>query len=625
MRSLPFHLKQLSFLLPMVLGFAIPFFGHDYWSPLSDPFLRGGFFVLGVTISFLMIRPAYDQGWSATLLRVVIPLGFFAATGIMLWAILRFVPSAWDRTPYGDSSTLLFAEIGRLNNFTAAYEAFLVKYLGWTLTLALPAAISLLAGMFTARLFIVKPLAASLAGNRDAAGGPWDGAWMAPEQVRELARNQSGLPLGLKRKTMLRYEPNSERGWPPGHHMVVAGTRAGKGVACIIPAIIDNDGPVVAIDIKGENFAICRRYRQSLGRRQIVLNPFHVIEDRTNHYDPLTYLRPGHLQRDIATLCDGLIKPESSAESSWISNAARDILEAAIELVMTTANENERTLLTVTNLVLAPNRLETFAAWTEAGNLCNGRIAQAGAKVTQMGDRQQGAVLDCLAENLSWLKFDQVRAMLGKSDFMLDELLDDKIDLYLVVPQDMTEKLSNFMRLMMTLAMGTITRQDGRRQAKAKILAVLDEFTRLGRMEKVMEIATIAAGGGVEAVFVVQDRGTLDKIYTPDGATTLLGSCATTRIFGLGRADDKTARWAENQLPHKTVIRESQSHRNAKKDISRSESKERLMDGPAIQEMPANQMLCLIRSNQPLLLDQIISHKHPAYRDKLDPNPVARV
>jgi type IV secretion system protein VirD4 len=589
----------------MVLGFAIPFFGHDYWAPLSDPFLRVGFFVLGVTISFLMIRPAFDQSWSATLLRVVIPLGFFAAAGIMFWAILRFVPSAWDSTPYGDSSTLLFAEIGRLNNFTAAYEAFLVKYLGWTLTLALPAASSLLAGMFTAKLFIVKPLAASLAGNRDAAGGPWDGAWMAPERVRELARNQSGLPLGLKGRAIARYEPNAAHKWPPGHHMVVAGTRAGKGVACIIPAIIDHDGPVVAIDIKGENFAICRRYRQSLGRRQIVLNPFHVIEDRTSHYDPLTYLRPDHLQRDIATLCDGLIKPESSSDSSWISNAARNIFEAAVELVMTTADETERTLLTVTSLVLAPNRLETFAAWTEAGTLCNGRIAQAGAKITQMGDRQQGAVLDCLSENLEWLKYDQVRAMLGKSDFRLDELLDDKIDLYLVVPQDMTEELSNFMRMMMTLAMGTITRQDGRRQAKAKILAVLDEFTRLGRMEKVMEIATIAAGGGIEAIFVVQDRGTLDNIYTPNGATTLLGSCATTRIFDLGRTDDKTANWAENQMRHKTIIRESQNHRNAKKEISHNEGKERLLDSTSIQEMPANQMLCFIRNNQAILLARI--------------------
>jgi type IV secretion system protein VirD4 len=406
--------------------------------------------------------------------------------------------------------------------------------------------------------------------------------------------------------------------------MVVAGTRAGKGVACIIPAIIDHAGPVVVIDIKGENFAVCRRHRASLGRRQIVLNPFHVIEDATSHYDPLTYLRPDHLQRDIATLCDGLIKPEGAAESGWISNAAREILEAAVELVMVTGGDAERSLLTVTDLVLAPNRLETFAAWMEAGNLCNGRIARAGAKITQMGDRQQGAILDCLADNLAWMKFDQVRAMLGACEFQIDELLDDKIDLYLVVPQDMTQKLSNFMRLMMTLAMGAVTRQDGRRQVTAKILAVLDEFTRLGRMEKVMEIATIAAAGGIEAVFVVQDRGTLDHIYTPDGANTLLGSCATTRIFGLGRADNKTAKWAEEALTNKTVIRESRTHRQAKKDTSRSETKERLMDGPAIQEMPAKQMLCLIRANAPLLLDQIISHKHPAYRDKLDPNPVAR-
>lgn len=118
--------------------------------------------------------------------------------------------------------------------------------------------------------------------------------------------------------------------------------------------------------------------------------------------------------------------------------------------------------------------------------------------------------------------------------------------------------------------------------------------------------------------------GTLDDVYTENGADTLLGACATTRIFGLGRADGKTARWAESALPFKTVIRESKSRREGRDDINRSEAKERLMDGPAIQEMPANCMFCLIGSNRPLLLDQIISHQHRAYRDKLNPNPVAR-
>lgn len=619
-------ITDFAFVLPalLVAGLLLP--AETYWPPLIGN-VTWGFGVLGIAASLFVFSRICDAVWLLAVLGLLITAGCFIAAGLMLWPVITFIPGYWQATPCDYYSTFIEAVIVGVKfffSFLGSYITFLNNNAPWALTSVIPGLGSILLAFTAIRWLLFQPVLSGFTGNRDTASGPWAGSWMAPARVRDLTRNRSGLPLGISGRRIVRYEPNSRREWLPGHHMVVAGTRAGKGVACVIPAIIDHDGPVVAIDIKGENFAICRRYRQSLGRRQIVLNPFHLIEDRTSHYDPLTYLRPAHLQRDISTLCDGLIKPESAPETAWISNGARDTLEAAVELVMTTADKNDRTLLTVANLVLAPNRLETFAAWAEAGNLCNGRIAQAGAKITQMGDRQQGAVLDCLSENLSWLKFDQVRTMLGKSDFQLDDLLDNKIDLYLVVPQDMTQNLANFMRLMMTLALGAVTRQDGRRQVAAKILAVLDEFTRLGRMEKVMEIATIAAGGGVEAVFVVQDRGTLDKIYTPDGATTLLGSCATTRIFGLGRADDKTARWAENQLPFKTVIRESQSHRDAKKDVSRSESKERLMDGPAIQEMPANQMLCLIRSNQPLRLKQIISHKHPAYRDKLDPNPVAR-
>lgn len=621
--SLPLHWKKLSFLLPLTFGFTIPLFGQSYWPPLADPYLTVGLSVMGVTFSALMVRPVFDQGSPAAVLRLLIPLGFFAAALVMLWSALRYAPSIWDKTPYSFSAIPLIADINRFNGFAAAYGAFLEKYLDWALTLIAPAAISLLAGLLAASAFIVKPIATALAGNRDAASGPWTGSWLAPERIRELTRNQSGLPLGLKGRAIVRYEPNTQREWPAGHHMVVAGTRAGKGVACVIPAIIDHTGPVITIDIKGENFAVCRRYRASLGRRQIVLNPFHVIEDRTNYFDPLTYLRLDYLQRDITTLCDGLIKPVSG-DASWISDDAKELLEAAMELVMTQAEANDRTLLAVIDLVLSPNRMETFTAWTQAGGICGGRIAKAGARIVEADAKERGYIFGCLSQNLSWLKFDDVRATLGKSDFQLDELLDDKVDLYLVVPQDMTDKLSNFMRLMMTLAMGTVTRQDGRRQAKAKILAVLDEFTRLGRMEKVMEIATIAAGGGIEAMFVVQDRGTLDNVYTPDGATTLLGSCATTRIFGLGRGDNKTAAWAESVLSNKTVMRESQSHRSARKEINRSETKERLMDSADILQMPGNQMLCLLRSSQPLLLDQIISHKHPAYRDKLDRNPVAR-
>ena len=618
-----FDVRRMAWVLfPAVLGFAIPNFGTTVWPPLVD--LQIGLPIFGITLTVLLASFELDPSVTAALIRGLTPFGMFAAACFSAWSLLKYVPQLWYQIPYDFGAAPIFTILNRVSGVARDYQTFSIAHPDPAVTVFGTALVIFFAACFAVNRFIVEPIRTGTPANRTASRGPWPGDWLAPARVRMLARNQSGLPLGLKGSKLLRYQPDPQQGWRPGHHMVVAGTRAGKGVACVIPATIDHQGPVVAIDIKGENFAVCRRYRASHGRRQIVLNPFHVIEDRSDHFDPLTYLRPGHLQRDIATLCQGLIKPETGSDSAWISNAARDILEAAIELVMSDANDGERSLLAVADLVLGPNRLDTFAAWMQAGTLCGGRIAQAGAKITQMGDRQQGAILDCLSENLAWLKFDQVRAMLAGSDFALDEMLDDEIDLYIVVPQDMTGKLSNFMRMMMTLAMGTVTRQDGRRQAKARILAVLDEFTRLGRMEMVMDIATIAAGGGLEAVFVVQDRGTLDHVYTADGADTLLGACATTRIFGLGRADAKTARWAESALPFKTVIRESKSRRNGTDDINRSETKERLMDAPAIQEMPANRMLCLIGSNRPLLLEQIISHQHRAYRNKLDPNPVAR-
>ena len=81
-----------------------------------------------------------------------------------------------------------------------------------------------------------------------------------------------------------------------------------------------------------------------------------------------------------------------------------------------------------------------------------------------------------------------------------------------------------------------------------------------------MEIATIAAGGGVEAVFIVQDMATLESVYGPLDAKTLLGSCATTRIFGLGSGDDLTARWAESTML--TYARDKKS-RSRGSDVNR--------------------------------------------------------
>jgi type IV secretion system protein VirD4 len=456
--------------------------------------------------------------------------------------------------------------------------------------------------------------------------GPWTGGWLDRSKVAALGRNQSGLSLGIKDRRILRYKPDLQI-FTQGHHMVVAGTRSGKGVSTIIPAIIDHDGPIAAIDIKGELFAVVSEHRSTLGRRQIILNPYKIIRSVGDRYNPLSYIRAEQRERDIKILSDGLITPEASKEHEWISRAARQLVEATLHVLLEVGDTKDQNLKGLAELLLNPGLEETLQAWTEAPSLAGGAPARAAANFLGMGDRQRGTVLSSLAENLEWLNLSPIRELFSGSDFSLEEILDDQIDIYLIIPQDLAKDHGRFFRLMMNLLLGTVLRQDGYRTINKPILTVFDEFTRLGKMEKVLDIATIAAGAGIEALFVIQDRGSLDEVYSEKGAASLIASCATVRAFGLGRLDNLTADWLVGALTNKTLTTESTSHKSGSSEgpqKGKAEHKEKLLTAGQILELGPDQMICFLKNHAPVQLKRIVSHKHPAYKGKLDKNPTLR-
>ncbi|MFC6463307.1 type IV secretory system conjugative DNA transfer family protein [Paracoccus aerius] len=111
---------------------------------------------------------------------------------------------------------------------------------------------------------------------------------------------------------------------------------------------------MVVLDIKGENFAVTRRHRQSLGRQVVVLNPFGVIEDSADQFNPLDYIRPHELSRDIPLLADGLVRPEKG-DGAHFAEMARELVAGAIEVVVTQEEPEHRTLVRVADLLLAPD------------------------------------------------------------------------------------------------------------------------------------------------------------------------------------------------------------------------------------------------------------------------------
>lgn len=465
--------------------------------------------------------------------------------------------------------------------------------------------------------------------------GPWVAGFLSKDKEKELLKNTKGLPLGVPfgesgtKGRILRYLPNTKKGWLSGHHVVISGSQGGKGVSCVLPALLDHEGPIAVLDIKGELFAMTQKERAKKGRKVVVLNPFNVVEENKWHWNPLDYIRPEEFERDSRIIIEGLLEPETPYNQHFYKIAA-DILQVTLEVIQHTMAKEEFTLTSLYDYVCGPDFLQHLKIWSKYPDFLEGRPSKMATTILSAGEEERGSFLTTIKRNLAWIGYEKNKVFLqpreSSQTFSFDELLDNKVDFFCVIPLDMIETMSGFLRLFTNTVLGTVIRQSGYKNPKEKILLMLDEFPRLGAMRQLINIVTVAAGAGIEAFMVAQDKASIESVWGKE-TDVIFGSSATVRIFNLGRTDSSTASWASSLMGDKTIITRTNAAREYGDFLkgagseSVSQMKEKLLTASQIQELGDTKMLCFLRGHQPLLLERIISHQHRHYKDRLDPNP----
>jgi len=601
----------------LVLGFGFLLVSQSLGYPLVNVDWAGP--ALGLAFAILIVRGTMADNDIRDGLGLVGAIAFAGAAFVGLHALWEASAALWSVASEPVPGDAPFATLTRFRALVeAAWAQQWVTLSFWAAVAFIPLLVALGVGVSAGkRLF---------ADSRQVEGGPWTARWMNSAEAAYLARQKIGLPLGRLNGKLLRFRDDPSQGWRGGHHMLIAGTRGGKGVSAVLPAIIDHAGPVVALDVKGELFAVTRRWRESIGQRVVVLNPLGRIEPSADRFNPLDYVRddPDHITADAEVLADGLVMPEGDAGAHFYV-MARNLVAAAIEVVViATRDEPEsRNLNTVADLLSSGSVVETLEAWRDAGETVSLPAARAAAAVLNAGDKERGSILTTVSKAFAWTSSPPMRRFLEASDFDLDDLIAGTMDLFLVVPVEQLARLSVFMRLMVNIVAGLAMRDMGTKNLARPLLLVLDEFVRLGRMQKLLDIATVAAGAGVEALFVTQDRSQIASVYREGEADTLLGACATVRVFWLGRSDNSTAEWLVGGIGDRTVRAHSQQL-DGKKRESGSEQRTKLLTSDQLLELPFTDMIALFPGRPPLRFKRIISHSDPAYRDKLDSNPTLR-
>lgn len=331
------------------------------------------------------------------------------------------------------------------------------------------------------------------------------------------------------------------------HHVLLAGSRTGKGRAVIVPNLLmlPETTSIFCLDPKGENARLTARYRAEILNQFVsLLDPFGVSGKSTQKYrvsfNPLNELNP-HDKKTFVSKCsliaDSLVVVGDFKEKHW-DQTAMQMLRGLIAHVRTYPRyEGVRDLVTVWHLAseLAssdPNNPKKY--WVEQEMLSNdaaGGIVKNAAR--DFYDRTGGefsSVLSNLRKHIDFLGIECMRDCLTGDSITLNDLKRKSLCLYVCLPAMQMNALSGWMRMLVQLTMAA--HEEEQEQVGGSTVMILDEFHTLGHLSSLELGAALLAGLGLKFLVVLQDLNQIQSKY-PKSWETFLGNSGAIQCFGL--------------------------------------------------------------------------------------------
>lgn len=388
-------------------------------------------------------------------------------------------------------------------------------------------------------------------------------------------------------------------GWTDDKHMVtVAGSRAGKGVSAIIPALCDYPGSVICIDPKGEN-AFHTAARRGFGTSSIpglhqdvyVLDPYEVSRVPREYlasFNPLEGLSPDSDEaiEEAGLIAEALVV-SSDTRDAHFDDSARNFIEALILHVISwpcffenrTLGQVQRLLRegdieeldahraqvasghsddeTLGNAIREWSAFEALLVAMESNDAFDGVISGAASGLKNLGDNERGSVLSTARRNLKFLDAPRMQTCLGHSGhaLRLQDLKQEKhgVSVYLVLPARFMKTHFRWLRLILNLTVSRLERDTAAPASGHRVLAILDEFATLGHMPVLEAAVGYMAGFGLKLWAILQDLPQLQRHY-PASWETFMGNAGLLQFFG--NADQTTLDYISKRLGELEVIRE---------------------------------------------------------------------
>ena len=319
-----------------------------------------------------------------------------------------------------------------------------------------------------------------------------------------------------------------------GHLITLARTGAGKGVGCIIPALLRYPGPAIVIDPKGENYQVTARRRRELGQTVLLLDPFGVTGEETGALNPLDLIdhRSPEAVDSAAQLAELIVTKQHTQDPFWDSRAY-SLITTMLLFVASGRPPVLRNLQEMHYLLNQTNEDIDFT-FKEILKSPLPAVRQGGSIKSTAEAKVWASILSTAQSHTDFLRSAGAQATLGRSTIDLQAITrGDPISIYVVVPPEKLESHGKLLRLWIGVMMAAITQRS--RRPELPTLFILDEAAQLGPLKQLRQAITLLRGYGLRTWSFWQDLSQLQMLY-PHDWKTMINNCEVLQAFGFANA-----------------------------------------------------------------------------------------
>ncbi|WP_299911368.1 type IV secretory system conjugative DNA transfer family protein [uncultured Paracoccus sp.] len=401
------------------------------------------------------------------------------------------------------------------------------------------------------------------------------------------------------------------------HCLVVAPTRAGKGVGYVIPNTLLFPGSCVILDVKGEIFEATSRHRKAQGDEIFYFAPFD-FDYPSHRYNPLE--RIAALKNTDQQFTE-LSKLSTYFLTTSDKGGAADFIVGARELFvaggMLAIERGKPTIGEITRVLFGgADKSEEYKS--RAAEARHQQTKDIFMDFSGYADRTLSSYVSVLkGAGLGLWVNPKVDRVTSGNDFSWQNIRMKPQTIYIVVNSDDIVTLAPLMRLLFGELIATLRSSLPNHKTEPwPVQIILDEFDQLGKMPIVVQSLKQLAGHGGRVSIITQSIPGLDNIYGENDRLSV-ESAAGMKLF-ISPNEKKTAAEVSEALGKTTRLSVSDSLSSdgrgfRRRSVSRRNEERPLMSPDEVKKFDASKVILIPERQNPILADRIVYYEDPYF------------